>query len=104
MPGLAIGRDDERWRLLGVERAQALVNAPGALESDRLADDVDDRELRLDLGNDAGGGGDAANLSRERSRACQCVKGFVKPSDNILPQSQVPRPVVAVRPGFAPEG
>ena len=80
------------------------MDAPGTLERDRLADDVDDRELRLDLGDDAGGGGDAANLSRDASRACQCVKGFVKPSDIILPQSQVLRHVVAMESVFASEG
>jgi hypothetical protein len=101
VPRLAVGRDDEGRRLLGVKRAKALVNAPRTFERDRLADDVDDGELRLDLGNDAGRGGDAADLSRERSRMCQCVKGFVKPSRAILPQSQVSVHRMASRNGVA---
>jgi hypothetical protein len=36
-----------------VERAQALVRRARLLEGDDLADDVDDRQLALDLGGDA---------------------------------------------------
>ena len=53
VPRLAIGRDDEGWRLLGVERAEALGDGAGSLERDGLADDVGDGKLRFDLGNDA---------------------------------------------------
>ena len=39
--------------LLRVERAESLVGGAGALELDRLADDLEHAELRLDLGGDA---------------------------------------------------
>jgi hypothetical protein len=54
MPRFALGRDRERRRLLGVERTEPLQERAGSLELDGLADDVGDRELRLDLGGDAG--------------------------------------------------
>jgi hypothetical protein len=54
VPRLTVGRDDERRGLLGVEGAESLVDSARALQRDGLADDVDDRELRLDFGNDAG--------------------------------------------------
>jgi hypothetical protein len=53
MPRLSIGRDHERWGLLGMERAQALVCGAGALERDGLAHQVDDGHLGLDLGGEA---------------------------------------------------
>ena len=53
VPGLALGGDDEGRRLLGVEGAEALEDGAGTLERDGLADDVGDRKLRLDLGDDA---------------------------------------------------
>jgi hypothetical protein len=40
------------------------VDGSGALERDGLSDDVDDGELRLDLGNDARAGGDGGILER----------------------------------------
>jgi hypothetical protein len=53
VPRLAFGRDDERGRLLAVERAQPLGDASGALQRDRLANDVGDGQLGFDLGDDA---------------------------------------------------
>jgi hypothetical protein len=53
VPRLPVGCDDERRGLLGVERAEALHDRPGALERDRLTDDLGDGQLRLDLGDDA---------------------------------------------------
>ena len=55
-----------------VERAEALVDRSGALECDRFADDVGDRELRLDLGDDARGSSDGAALARSE-RGCQVL-------------------------------
>jgi hypothetical protein len=37
-----------------VERAETLVDGPGSLEGDGLADELDGGDLRLDLGDDAG--------------------------------------------------
>ena len=54
VPRLSVGRDDERWGLLGMEGAESLVDGARALQRDGLADDVDDRELRLDFDDDAG--------------------------------------------------
>ena len=53
VPRLANGGDHERRRLLAVEGAQPLVRGARLLEGDALADDVDDRQLALDLGSDA---------------------------------------------------
>ena len=52
-PRLAVGADDERRRLLRVEGAEPLVGGAGALQCDRLADDLEHAELRFDLGGDA---------------------------------------------------
>ena len=53
MPRLARRGDDERRCLLAVEWAEALVGCAGLLQRDRFADDIDDRQLALDLGSDA---------------------------------------------------
>ena len=53
VPALAGRGDDERRRLLAVERAQALVGGSRLLQRDGLADHVDDRQLALDFGSDA---------------------------------------------------
>ena len=53
MPRLARRGDDERGRLLTVERAQALVGGSRLLQRDRFADDLDDGQLALDLGSRA---------------------------------------------------
>ena len=44
VPRLALGRDDEGRCLLGVERAEALLDRSRTLERNGLADDVGDRE------------------------------------------------------------
>ena len=54
MPALAIRVDDERRSLLGVERAQALIRGPCTLEGHGLSDQLDDRQLGFDVGDDAG--------------------------------------------------
>src|SRR5207253_5131404 len=46
-----IRKDDERRRLLGMERAQPFVRPSGLLQRDPLANDVDDVETGLDLGD-----------------------------------------------------
>ena len=74
MPALAIRRHDERGCLLRVERAQALVGGAGALERNRLANDVYDGQPRFDVGDDPRG-------SHSDGRSCErlaVVKGFVK--------------------------
>src|SRR5207249_7481211 len=53
LPRLAAGGDHERGRLLRVERAQPLVGLACLLEGNLFADQLDDVELRLDLGSDA---------------------------------------------------
>ena len=53
VPRLAAGCDHERRCLLAVEGAQALVGGASLLQRDRFADDIDDRQLALDLGSDA---------------------------------------------------
>src|SRR5262249_14712854 len=53
LPGVARGRDRERWRLLAVEGAQALVRRAGLLQLDGSADAVADAHLVLDLGRAA---------------------------------------------------
>ena len=55
MPRLAVRADDEGWRLLRVERAEALERGAGPLEGHGLTDQVGDRNLRFDFGSDAGG-------------------------------------------------
>ena len=52
MPALTDRGDHERRRLLAVERTEALVGGARLLECDGLADDLDDRQLALDLGCD----------------------------------------------------
>ena len=41
---LGIGKDDERWRLFLMERAEPLKISASLLERDRLTDDIDDIE------------------------------------------------------------
>ncbi len=53
VPVLAGRGDDERGCLLTVEGAQALVGGARLLERHRLADDLDDRQLALDLRRDS---------------------------------------------------
>jgi hypothetical protein len=53
VPSLTLRCDDERRRLLPVERAEPLVDRAGAFQRDGLADDLGDGELRLDFGDDA---------------------------------------------------
>ncbi len=50
-----------------MERAEALVDGARTFECDGLADDVDDRELRLDFGNDAGRSSDYGGPLARRS-------------------------------------
>ena len=50
VPALTGRGDDERRRLLAVERTEALVGGARLLECHRLADDIDDGQLALDLG------------------------------------------------------
>jgi hypothetical protein len=68
VPRLSLGGHDERGRLLPVEGAEALVDGAGSLEGDGFADELDDGDLRLDLGDDAGGGGYGAVLARSAAR------------------------------------
>src|SRR5437016_5103909 len=51
-PVLAIGKDDEGRRFLGVERAKPGVVAPGLLELNILRQEVDDVKPRFDLVGD----------------------------------------------------
>ncbi len=86
VPRLAVGADDERRRLLRVERAQALEGGACPLESNRLANEVGNRNLRFDLGSDAGGGRGHSkaqakagrNLSRGLSIAARLFYPIVK--------------------------
>ena len=52
VPAVTPGGDDERRCLLAVERTQSLVGRARLLQADGLADDLDDRQLVLDLGCD----------------------------------------------------
>ena len=52
VPALTDGGDHERRGLLAMERTEALVGGARLLECDRLADDLDDRQLALDFGCD----------------------------------------------------
>jgi hypothetical protein len=53
MPRVPFRSHRERRRLLTVKRAQPFEDGAGSFECDGLADQIGDRELRLDLGNDA---------------------------------------------------
>ena len=53
LPALAHRGHHERGCLLTVERAETLERGPRLLQRHRLADDVDDRELVLNLGRNA---------------------------------------------------
>ena len=48
-PGLPVGRDNERGRLLGVEGAQAGEVLPGAAQLDRFGDQVNDVNAGFDF-------------------------------------------------------
>lgn len=77
-----------------MERAQSLLDSAGALERNGLADDVDDRELRFDLGDDAGA---AADGQFPRARVGTLVKSFVKMFTPPARQCQVDRAAAAIR-------
>ena len=53
LPGIAGRGNRERRSLLAVEGAETLVRRASLLQLDRLANDVDDAELVLDLGSNA---------------------------------------------------
>jgi hypothetical protein len=52
VPAVTSRGDDERRCLLAVERTEPLVGAARLLQADRLADDLDDRQLVLHFGCD----------------------------------------------------
>ena len=85
-PRLPIGVDDERRGLLGVEGAESLVGGTGALELDRLADDLEHAELRFDLGDDAGGAHAEARIPFDGL----VVKYFVNSARSIIADMSSP--------------